>query len=66
MPVFSPLPTSKCYSFVKTCTQIEHYFGDDVEKWPALLRSFKEEEKDLGLTAYGLVVAFLKDALVDE
>ena len=30
------------------------------------LRKFKEEEKDLGFTAFGLVIAFLKDALVDE
>ena len=28
-PVFTALPTHKCYSFVKTCSEIERFFGED-------------------------------------
>jgi hypothetical protein len=66
VPMMSPLPPNKCYSFVKTCAALEKYFGDDFEKWPAPLRAIKEEEKDLAFNALGMVIAFLTDALIDE
>lgn len=66
VPVLTPLPTQKCYSFVKTCSTIERYFGEDVADWPAPLRNFKENEKDLGFNSFGMAIAFLIDALIDE
>lgn len=65
-PVFTPMPTQKCYSFVKTCNEIERFFGENLEDWPAPLREFKIAERDLGFTAFGMTIAFLTDALVDE
>lgn len=66
VPVFTPLPTVKCFSFVKTCTQIERYFGENQEDWPEPLRNFKMAEKDLGFNAFGMAISFLIDALIDE
>ena len=66
VPVFTPMPTNKCYSFVKTCTEIERYFSTDTSEWPEPLRRFREQEKDLGLNAFGMAVAFLTDALIDD
>lgn len=66
VPVFTPLNTNKCYSFVKTCTEVERYFGEDSAEWPEPLRNFKNQEKDLGFNAFGMAIAFLVDALVDE
>ena len=66
VPVFTPIPKNKCYSFVKTCTEIERYFGPDTSEWPGPLRQFREQEKDLGLNAFGMAVAFLTDALIDD
>ena len=66
IPVFSVLPVHKCYSFVKTCSMIERYFGEDVAEWPEPLRNFKQSEKDLGFNAFGMAIAFLIDALIDE
>ena len=40
-PVFTALPTQKCFSFVKTCLQIERYFGSNEEDWPEVLRNYK-------------------------
>jgi len=37
-----------------------------VEEWPAPLRDFKRAEKDLGFNAFGMAIAFLIDALIDE
>lgn len=28
-PVLTPMPVQKCYSFVKTCSFIDEYFGED-------------------------------------
>ena len=66
VPVFTPMPTQKCYSFIKTCSKIEKYFGEDTNDWPGPLRDFKNEEKDLGFNAFGMAIAFLIDALIDE
>ena len=66
VPVLTPLPTQKCYSFVKTCNLIEEYFGADESQWPDPLRMFKQEEKDLGMNSFGMAIAFLIDALVDK
>lgn len=66
VPVFTPMSTNKCYSFVKTCTEIERYFGENTDQWPAPLKKFRDEEKDLGFNAFGMAIAFLIDALVDE
>lgn len=66
IPFFTPMPTQKCYSFVKTCTQIERYFGENVEDWPEPLRNFKQAEKDLAFNSFGMAIAFLVDALIDE
>ena len=60
------MPTQKCYSFVKTCTQIERYFGENVKEWPTPLRDFKHAEKDLAFNSFGMAIAFLIDALIDE
>jgi hypothetical protein len=53
------MPTSKCYSFVKTVILLENYFGEDLEKWPEPLRKLKVEEKDLAMNALGMAIAFL-------
>ena len=66
VPVFTPMPTQKCYSFIKTCSKIEKYFGVNTDDWPAPLRDFKNDEKDLGFNAFGMSIAFLIDALIDE
>ena len=65
-PVFTPLPVQKCYSFVKTCTMIEKYFGENVQEWPEPLRKFKEADKDLAFNSFGMSISFLTDALIDE
>lgn len=58
-PVLTPIPASKCYSFVKTVTLLEKYFGEDLDKWPEPLKKLKAEEKDLGMNALGMTIAFL-------
>lgn len=45
---------------------IERYFGENVDEWPGPLRDFKLADKDLGFNAFGMAIAFLVDALVDE
>ena len=42
VPVFTPLTPNKCYSFVKTCTEIERYFGEELNEWPETLRKFRD------------------------
>ena len=41
VPVFSALPPLKCYSFIRTCTVLEQYFGEDSSKWPPALNKLK-------------------------
>ena len=60
------LPPIKCFSYVKTLTWIESYFGEDEKKWPALLVRLKETEKDLAINALGMAFAYLSDALIDD
>ena len=66
VPVMSPMPPVKCYSFIRTCTVIEKYFGENDLNWPLALSQLKREEKDLAFNAFGMAVAFLTDALIDE
>ena len=65
-PVFTAMPTQKCFSFIKTCNYIEQYFGSDEKDWPEPLRNFRLAEKDLGFNAFGMAISFLIDALIDE
>ena len=37
VPVMSPMPPPKCFSFIRTCTELEKYFGSDDSEWPAAL-----------------------------
>ena len=66
VPVMSPMPPIKCYSFIRTCTVLEQYFGDNDSKWPPALAKLKSGEKDLAFNAFGMAIAFLTDALIDE
>lgn len=40
-PVLTPIPPVKVYSFVKTISLIEEYFGPHTESWPAPLQQIK-------------------------
>ena len=64
--MFTPLPPQRVYSFVKTITMLEQYFGDEVTSWPKPLQRIKFEEQDLAMIAVGMTVAFLTEALIDE
>ena len=66
VPAMSAMPPNKCFSFIRTCTAIEQYFGEDARKWPEALQTLKDEEKDLAYNAFGMAIAFLTDALIDE
>ena len=37
VPVMTPMPPPKCFSFIRTCTELEKYFGSDDSEWPAAL-----------------------------
>ena len=65
-PVLTPIPANKCYSYVKTLTLLERYFGEDSGSWPQPLQQMKHAEKDLAMNALGMTIAFLEDALIDE
>jgi DNA mismatch repair ATPase MutS len=45
-PTFTPMPPKNCWSFIRTCNNLEKYFGEK-EKWPAVLQQLRREEKDL-------------------
>ena len=66
VPIFTILPTSKCFSFVKTCTFLENYFGDNMDEWPDVLQKYQLDDKDLGFNALGMSIAFLIDAMIAE
>ena len=65
-PTMCSLPPIKCFSYVKTFTIIEDFFGDDDKKWPSVIKELKDEEKDLAINALGMSIAFLIDALIEE
>jgi len=45
-PTFTPMPPKNCWSFIKTCNNLEGYFGEK-EKWPVVLQKLRYYEKDL-------------------
>ena len=59
------MPPKNCWSFIRTCNNLELYFGSK-DKWPEVLRRLRDDEKDLAFQAFGMAVAFLKDAMIDE
>ena len=65
-PIMTALSPCKCYSFVKTLTLIEGYFGDKMNEWPEPLVTLKQDELDLAMNAFGMTIAFLQEALIDE
>jgi len=65
VPTFNILPPKNCWSFIKTCTNLEKHLGSP-ESWPAPLKEIKDQEKDLAVQSFGMAMAFLEEALIDE
>ena len=64
VPVFTALPTPKCYSFVKTSSRLQKYFGESA--LPAILKKLQDSDQEFAFNALGMSIAFLEDALIVE
>jgi len=58
-PIFTAIPPKHCWSFVRTCNNIDPYFGGGREGWPDPIKELRSSEKDLAIQALGLAIAFL-------
>ena len=56
------MPPKNCWSFIKTVNAFDSYF----ETIPQTLQTLKNKEADLAMSAFGMSIAFLEDALISK
>ena len=64
-PTFTNLHPIKCYGYIKTCSRIEHQFGD-VLQWPKALQDLKQTRDELAFQSMGMAISFMEDTLIAE
>ncbi|CAI2371577.1 unnamed protein product [Moneuplotes crassus] len=66
-PIFSTVTPKDCWGIPKTFSAIENYFGEDPKDWPEVLAKAREDENsDLMVNSFGMVVSFLERLLIAE
>lgn len=66
VPVFTPLMPKDCWGLIKTVSRLEAYYQAAKKELPEALQQLKDEDRDLALSAMGMTVAFLEEAMVAD
>lgn len=65
VPAFSPLSRDQGeYNYIKTVPLLEKYFGTDKENWPEGIKRAKANSWQNAISALGIIIAYLEEALL--